>query len=627
MTKRQTIGVRPEHIRFAVGYGSISAWGIMMLYVPWAASLGFSLQALLSMVPGLVVCLACLLLFRQRLSLSGRTPLVAAAALCASSGTLACTYPALAAVPGVFVAGMALSGGFAILLIMAWFDAFTRIGPRGIIVLSGCSIAVTALESWAIVLCDEALASVLTSLLPMLSFVLLPLVSAKTGRGGRTGKATSAETPATEGLRAVATPPRTCDEDTGSAAAENAPGHLLARTPGLADVLSAAVPLRTLAGFAITFFVLSSITTIVVGRDELARLGALTLLIPLAAALFFVASGFFARGKIDPSILYKVLLCATAAFVFFSIYLGRGNGVLTLHAHNVIEAMAWVVLALGAKKTPVAPHLVFAVGWIAECVGKTLGQLVAPLLAGDPLVLMAIVAMLVLLGVGFAFSEGYHLLDIDDEEGEPAAAAAPAAAAPCHPERSIEGAESKDLPAAAVPAAEVLESPSALLEESSGAVPEAERPDPLRRLLRRVRPLAPRERGLPPVGDGPRPEVHPERAVRLGVHGEIAPAQHLSQMRHPQPRRDHSPLRTRGPWLTPLYWPAIKTCDASGDENTALGAQNSTYIASRRAETVFRALYKSQNAQAALSERYISRILRRMSPLGVTASFWTPTLS
>ncbi|MFR5093053.1 MAG: hypothetical protein ACLTDR_14605 [Adlercreutzia equolifaciens] len=26
-------------------------------------------------------------------------------------------------------------------------------------------------------------------------------------------------------------------------------------------------------------------------------------------------------------------------------------------------------------------------------------------------------------------------------------------------------------------------------------------------------------------------EVHPERAVRLGVHGEVAPAQHLPQMR------------------------------------------------------------------------------------------------
>ena len=83
------------------------------------------------------------------------------------------------------------------------------------------------------------------------------------------------------------------------------------------------------------------------------------------------------------------------------------------------------MLALGAKQPPVAPHLVFAVScWIAECVGKTLGQLVAPLLAGDPLVLMAVVVMLVLLGVGFAFSEGYNLLDIDDEEGKAEALAA-----------------------------------------------------------------------------------------------------------------------------------------------------------------------------------------------------------
>ena len=268
------------------------------------------------------------------------------------------------------------------------------------------------------------------------------------------------------------------------------------RTPGLADVLSAAVPLRTLAGFAITFFVLSSITTIVVGRDNLSQLGAPSLVIPLAAALFFVASGFFARGKIDPSILYKVLLCASAAFVFFSFYLGDVNGALTLHAHNIIEAMAWVVLALGAKKTPVAPHLVFAVGWIAECVGKTLGQLVAPLLAGDPLVLMAVVVMLVLLGVGFAFSEGYNLLDIDDEEGKaealaaerveaaegasanarrealpvavgedgaPAAVSETAASLPCRSERSVAGAESKDRPADG---------------ESTGEHSCGERPDP-----------------------------------------------------------------------------------------------------------------------------------------------------
>ncbi|MFQ7723464.1 MAG: hypothetical protein ACLRIU_04755 [Adlercreutzia sp.] len=52
------------------------------------------------------------------------------------------------------------------------------------------------------------------------------------------------------------------------------------------------------------------------------------------------------------------------------------NGALTLHAHNIIEAMAWVA-GLGAKKTPVR-RIGLCRGLIAECVGKTLGQLVAP---------------------------------------------------------------------------------------------------------------------------------------------------------------------------------------------------------------------------------------------------------
>lgn len=404
MKQRTSIGVRPEHIRYAVGYGSTNAWGIMMLYMPWSGTLGFSWQAMLSMVPGLAMCLGCLLLFRQRVSLAGRTPLVAAASLCTSLGTLGCTYPALAHLPGAFAGGMVLSGAFAILLIMAWFDVFARISPRGIIVLGGASIAVAALESWALIQCEAALASVLVSLLPMLSFVLLPL-AAKAGKGAAGISSPQGDVP-TDGA-----------PSSSLAAPAAADASSTARVPGLRDVLLAAVPLRTLAGFAITFFVLSSITTAVIGRDTVS-LSATSLFIPLGAAAFFVASGFFVRGKIDPSILYKVLLVASAAFVFFSFYLGYGNGGLTLHAHNIIEVMAWVVLALGAKKTPVAPHLVFAVGWIAECAGKTLGQVVAPALAGEPLAFMAIVTMLVLLGIGFAFSEGYHLLDVDFEDGE-----------------------------------------------------------------------------------------------------------------------------------------------------------------------------------------------------------------
>ncbi|MEY8459533.1 helix-turn-helix transcriptional regulator [Eggerthellaceae bacterium 24-137] len=427
MSKSKTIGMRPEHIRYALGYGSANAWGVMMLYAPLLGSLDPSLRASLSMLPGLAVCLCCLFLFRQRLACAGRTPLVAAASLCASLGTLCCTYPSLVVLPGAFVGGMVLSGLSVIILIMAWFDTFAHIGPRGIIVLSGCSIAVAALECWVLIQCDEALTSVLVSLLPMLSFVLLPLgPHGKQRQREAERRAAGMPSAGTEAAKAASAEAEAAGRGRLEVAGCGRPEVVPPRIPGLRDVLLAAVPLRTLAGFAITFFVLSSITTIVVGRAEPTQLGVPTLVIPLAAALFFVASGFFARGKIDPSILYKVLLCATAAFVFFSFYVGRGNGALTLYAHNIIEAMAWVVLALGAKKTPVAPYLVFAVGWIAECVGKTLGQLTVPLLASDPLVLMAVVAMLVLLGVGFAFSEGYHLLDIDEDGGEVAAPRRPA---------------------------------------------------------------------------------------------------------------------------------------------------------------------------------------------------------
>ena len=39
MSERSSIGVRPEHIRYAVGYACTNAWGIMKLYVPLTGSL------------------------------------------------------------------------------------------------------------------------------------------------------------------------------------------------------------------------------------------------------------------------------------------------------------------------------------------------------------------------------------------------------------------------------------------------------------------------------------------------------------------------------------------------------------------------------------------------------------
>ena len=103
---------------------------------------------------------------------------------------------------------------------MAWFDAYAHTGPRGIIVLSGCSIVVTALGSWFFVQCDDALASVLASLLPMLSFRASAFGvcegAEEAGKGRRR-----------QGPCKVARRPLV-----GKKSAGRAPERLLARTPG-----------------------------------------------------------------------------------------------------------------------------------------------------------------------------------------------------------------------------------------------------------------------------------------------------------------------------------------------------------------------------------------------------------
>lgn len=91
---------------------------------------------------------------------------------------------------------------------------------------------------------------------------------------------------------------------------------------------------------------------------------------------------------------------------------------LVFYAIIVCEIMTWTMLSLWAKKTPVLPHVVFAIGWIAECAGNALGQTVTPLLAAQGGAFFALAIVLIILGVGFAFSEGQLVLDVDLEEND-----------------------------------------------------------------------------------------------------------------------------------------------------------------------------------------------------------------
>lgn len=389
MVDFRTVDMAPAQARYALGYACVCAWAVILIVAPIFDIGAHAVQAApASMLPGLITCLASLLFTKQFPSIAGRTGMVALSALLMAAGTLLCTFPATASMPAMRVAGLALSGFFAIVLIMAWFDVFARLKPRAVIVLAGCSITIASLMCWGILSCDPTTSSVLVSLLPMLSFVVLPASGA--------GEAI---------IHAERVP---YDENPNPAANRS-----------VLEIVATALPIRTLIGLAITFFIVNSLGMLAPAFGSFSSaVSPVSLLVPLGVTAFFTASAFVVRRRLDPSILYKVLMFAFAALVLLLTFSIGISASLVFYADVVAEVMMWVVLALLAKKTPVRPHHVFAVGWIAECIGSTLGQLLAPLFIGQPQAFFAVALMLILVAVGFAFSEGSLMLDVGFEDEE-----------------------------------------------------------------------------------------------------------------------------------------------------------------------------------------------------------------
>lgn len=388
----RTIGVTPPRLRFALGYACTCAWAVVLLLSP-AFGMPDAVHATsASMLPGLVACLGSIFLSRRFPAIAGRTRFVVVAALLMAVGTFLCTYPPTAQFAATRIAGLALSGFFAIIVIMSWFDTYARLNPRAIIVLAGCAISIAALMCWMILASPEPVASALATLLPLISLAMLPSASAATSdHADGTPNASKPSTPE------IAKPVE----------------------PSLLDIMAAAVPVRTLVGLAITFFIVSSIGSLAPTFGLFINVVTpFSLVVPLGVTVFFVASALLAQRQIDPSILYKILLSAFAAGVFLLMLSIGISASLVFYANIVAEVMMWVVLALWAKKTPVKPHLVFAIGWIAECVGNTAGQTLAPLFAIHIEAFYIVAIMLILVAVGFAFSEGNLVLDIDFGDGE-----------------------------------------------------------------------------------------------------------------------------------------------------------------------------------------------------------------
>lgn len=385
MLESRSLGLAPAHARFAAGYACTCSWAVILLFSAAFGAPSAVHAASTSMLPGLAACLGSIAWFRSFPSLAGRTPFAILAGLFVAAGTLLCTHPAFTALAALRIAGLALSGFFAIFVVMAWFETFVELAPRAIIVLAGCALSIAACLCWIVLACPAPVASLLACALPIASSLLLPKRDAQTS-------------------------PETDRRAAHDAAARS-------RSHSMREVLAAAVPARTLLGLAVTFFIVRSIATLAPEFEPFgAAVSPVSLLIPLAVTAFFVGSALVVKRRIDPSILYKIILSCFAGCVFL---LASSTGVtaaLVFYADLVAEVMMWTVLALWAKKTPVQPHLVFAIGWIAECAGNTLGQAAGPLFAEHGQLFFAVAIMLILIAVGFAFSEGQLMLDVDFED-------------------------------------------------------------------------------------------------------------------------------------------------------------------------------------------------------------------
>ncbi len=369
-----------QRARF-IGYGLTSAWSFMLLFVPLFGSHDTTIVVSGSMLSG-AVCGLLLLLFSPKLqTVAGRKGLSFAFALGASIGTLLYAYPGFLA-SSVSTFGLMLSGFCFIGIVVSWFENYALLSTRGVVLLTGGSFMFAAVTCLLIAAIPVSVSSWLLAALPLASFALMP-------------------------HSLVARP--LCDD-------EEKPSPVAVH--GIAENLKAAVKWRTLAGLFVTFFALGSIGSLMPVPHPPFDFGVTFLIVPLVITVFFVVSALTLRGKVDMTILYKVMLAAFAALVF--LFSNSQSVPLSMVFSGFITAdvLMWIMLLLIAKKSPAKPMVVFIAGWFAECAGNVSGHIVAPLFAENSTIFVAVVLMFIILAVGLMFSEGQFMLDFDIEADE-----------------------------------------------------------------------------------------------------------------------------------------------------------------------------------------------------------------
>lgn len=358
----------PQHLLFAVGYAVTSIWATVLLFSSTFSQTSSPTTIALSMLPGMVACIGVLLLRENIPPFDGRTGAASLYATGMAVGTFLCTYPALASMPAIHMAGLMLSGFFAILLLLSWFSTFAQLSARTIVLLGGLSLVIASVGCFIVLSLPNTASSIVMSLLPLVSLAFLPKPNGT---------------------------------------------HSANRRPALGDIIREAISWKTLLGVAISFFVIGIIGTLSSQMGFTPQLSPAYLGIPVLIAAFFIVSALIAPERVDASILFKLLLLAVAASAFLFVHYNNTNLSLVFFLYIVADVLLWTVLALAAKKTPVEAFAVFAIGWLAECVGNVTGHVVASAIGDTPL-LLGLVVLLILIAVGFAFGDGLFVLDLDD---------------------------------------------------------------------------------------------------------------------------------------------------------------------------------------------------------------------
>ncbi len=362
-----------RRLPWALGYSLTSTWATVLLFSSFFSKAPSSAVVTISMLSGVIACLGALFLHAKTSLFSGRSGTSSLYATGVAVGTFMCTFPSLASIAPAHDVGLVVSGFFAILLILTWFEAFSRLPSRTIVFLGGCSFLLSAAGVFAILSMPVEAASIAMSALPLVSFSLLPKPLPESG--------TAANNRAT-----------------------------------LGKILAQAVSWKTLLGIAISFFVIGAMGALAPELGVAVELSPIYLGIPALLTLVFVLTARLCPQRLDAAILFKLLLVGVAGIAFLLVYAGSTNLTLVFFLYITADVLLWSVLALAAKRTPVAPHAVFACGWLAECAGNVLGHNVAVGI-GDTSLLFALVMLLVLVAVGFAFGDGLFMIELDEESG------------------------------------------------------------------------------------------------------------------------------------------------------------------------------------------------------------------